>query len=189
MPSQDYTRRELIENLIFRVRNKLLGILQQNREASTRFGARMSCNLNDFIGKRIFHFGCWEPHISAFIQNRLRPSDIFCDVGANIGYYTLLAAPIVGPAGVVVAVEASPQIFRVLEGNVKLNGLSNVRLINVAAANKSARMTLYRGPSWNLGASTVVASRGFKKEADVPALPLEKILSPGEIIYKTDPSH
>lgn len=59
----------------------------------------------DIIQRYLYLFGTWEPHLTAWIHQRLTPGATFIDVGANIGYYSLLAAHLVGPTGRVVAVE------------------------------------------------------------------------------------
>ena len=75
----------------------------------TRYGSRVSGDTQDLIQRHLYFFGNWEPHISAWIAATLRPGDGFVDVGANIGYYSLLASRAVGNRGYVVAVEAAPR--------------------------------------------------------------------------------
>ncbi len=71
-----------------------------------------------------------------------RPGDVFLDVGANIGWYTLRVAQMVGPEGLVLAVEPSPDNFAVLKENIKLNHLSNVTALNLAAWDRDADLDL-----------------------------------------------
>jgi protein-L-isoaspartate O-methyltransferase len=61
----------------------------------------------------IFHFGIWEPEISYLTIELLDEGDVYVDVGANIGYDTLLASSLVGSSGKVVSIEAAPAIFAV----------------------------------------------------------------------------
>lgn len=67
------------------------------------------------------------PDDEAFFQAYLRPGDAVVDVGANVGYYTLMAAARVGPGGRVDAIEAHPRTYRYLCGNVACNRLPNIR--------------------------------------------------------------
>jgi hypothetical protein len=60
----------------------------------TYFGALMAVDLRDYIMLRLFWFGRWEPDVSDLIENFLKPGDVFVDVGANVGYYSLLASSI-----------------------------------------------------------------------------------------------
>ena len=117
-------------DLTWRIANKIaLTFGGRQRIASTYAGGRMLVDVADFIGTRIYYFGVWEPHLSALISARLRAGDVFCDIGANIGYYTVLAAPIVGDAGKVVAIEPSMTTHEMLAKNVKLNNADNVRTV------------------------------------------------------------
>ena len=90
--------------------------------AVTRYGARFVCWLPDMIQTYLYLFGVWEPDVTAFIRRRLSPGDTFVDVGANVGYHALLAAGSVNGRGRVVAIEASPRIFRMLRENLAGNG-------------------------------------------------------------------
>ena len=60
--------------------------------ASTVSGMKMKGDAKDIIQQYIYYFGVWEPHITGWVSRRLAPGDTFVDVGANIGYYSLLAS-------------------------------------------------------------------------------------------------
>ena len=147
--------------------------------ATTVFGKKISGNTKDHIQKRIYYFGMWEPYLTAFLQGRLAAGDVFVDVGANIGYFSLLASGLVGQQGSVVAIEASPSIFELLNHNLAINGLKNVRGVNVAASNGRKSIRIYRASEENLGSTSQFTSRGVF-EAEVPALPLSEILNDRE---------
>jgi FkbM family methyltransferase len=148
----------------------------------TAFDALLMCRLPDLIALYIWVFKEWEPDVTRFIASRLGDGDVFVDVGANIGYYSLLAAGSVGVGGGVVAVEASPSMFGDLHRNVQTSGHSDrVRRVNMAAAEKSGTLTVFAGPQHNAGMSTTLASRGMQAEATVEAKPLEEILTFDEI--------
>jgi FkbM family methyltransferase len=146
----------------------------------TYFGAAMECELRDLIPSCIFHFGIWEPNISAFIQNHLKPGAVFCDIGANIGYHTLLASKVVGADGLVIAVEPSPVTVEKLRQNLERNQIRNVRIVQAACAAEAGTLTLFEGPRGNSGMATTVASVGGQAACQVPALPLTQILTPEE---------
>jgi FkbM family methyltransferase len=65
--------------------------------------------------------GIWEPFETRLVLGLLAPGSVFLDVGANIGYFTLLAARAVGPGGRVFAFEPEPENFRLLQANLALN--------------------------------------------------------------------
>ena len=79
--------------------------------ARTIHGARLRGDQRWIMPRCIYWFGVWEPLLSAWVESRLRPGDVFVDVGANMGYTSLLAARAVGPGGAVVAFEPAPATF------------------------------------------------------------------------------
>ena len=72
-----------------------------------------------FVSRRIREEGFWEPHETSLILELLQPGDTFLDVGANIGYFSILAAAAVGDAGHVIAYEPDPENYRLLQTNVE----------------------------------------------------------------------
>jgi FkbM family methyltransferase len=105
----------------------------------------------------------------------------FVDVGANVGYYSLLASKLVGAHGAVVAIEASPSIFSQLQTNLELNQVSNVRSVNAAASDHEGEAKIFKGHQHNIGLTTVLSDTALEFECKVPAAPLAKILQPNEI--------
>lgn len=147
----------------------------------TTRGQRIEGETRDIIQRYLFLYGCWEPNLTHWLSERLRPGDVFVDVGANIGYYSLLAADIVGSSGGVVAIEASPSIFASLSANIRLNRAHNIRLLQVAAADGGGKRRLFRAPAHNLGASSTYADIGYEDEGEVDAHPLHQLLTADEI--------
>ncbi|MDB5489976.1 MAG: FkbM family methyltransferase [Reyranella sp.] len=166
----------------FRAYNKALRTLGPEHLATTYFGARVYCNPLDLIQRMILYFGTWEPDVSRVIEQNLAPGDVFVDIGANIGYDTLLASTRVGPKGKVVSIEASPRTFALLQRNLAANAASsNVRAVNAAVSDRPGTLDLYEINEGNIGAATTLASRGGTLMASVEALPLEQILTPDEL--------
>ena len=114
--------------------------LETTVDAMTLHGDLLQVDASDIVGKHIYYFGTWEPHLTNWIQRRLRPGHIFIDVGANIGYFTLLASRLVGETGKVVAIEASLPTFEALNRNIERNRAYNVRTVNRAAWDKKERL-------------------------------------------------
>src|ERR1019366_3290126 len=82
--------------------------LERFVQAETVFGCTLYVDTRETGGRYIYYFGIWEPNLTRWIQERLSPDDTFIDVGANIGYYSLLAAKL---GSQVVAIEAAPRTF------------------------------------------------------------------------------
>jgi FkbM family methyltransferase len=149
--------------------------------ASTVFGKQLAGDTIEMLQQYIYFFGVWEPDLTRWITRRLAPGDTFIDVGANIGYYSVLASMLVGDAGQVVAIEASPEIFRALQSNLARNSVKNVRAANLAVSDCKRALKLFRGHVYNTGLTTVVEEQGFEFECEVDAAPLSTILRPEEM--------
>jgi FkbM family methyltransferase len=72
-----------------------------------------------------------------------KKDDIVVDVGAHIGHYTIISSERVGSNGKVVAIEADPSNFEMLNHNIRLNQLTNVISLNYAASSKEEKVKLY----------------------------------------------
>ena len=141
----------------------------------------MSGDTREFVDQRLYYFGLYEPNLTSWLAGRLARGETFVDVGANVGYFSLLAATLVGADGDVVAIEASPSIFGRLRGNLSLNGAANVRAVNVAAHQGSGRVPLFAGPQIQPELTTIVPDLGFDLEGRVEAAPLDAILRDREL--------
>lgn len=88
--------------------------------------------------------GVWEPYESTLILDALEEGACFVDVGANIGYFTVLAAQRVGASGQVIAFEPDPANFELLAQSIQLNGFGHVNAVQagLAADNQTALLHL-----------------------------------------------
>ncbi len=146
-------------------------------EAVTRDGDRVCCHLPDLIQMYLYLFGVWEPDLAAYIRSRLRPGDVFVDVGANIGFDTLIASRAVQAGGEVIAIEASPTVFDRLRETLRLNGSpTNVRVMNKAAGATRGTLSIYSGPQHNVGLTTTVQRGSMPRVAEVEALSLGELV-------------
>ncbi|MEI7728493.1 MAG: FkbM family methyltransferase [Verrucomicrobiota bacterium] len=93
----------------------------------------------------LFLYNTYEREVHDCIQKMLQPEAVFCDVGANVGCFTLLAAPLVGERGLVLGFEPQPDAFRRLQANLGLNHFDNVRLFPLALGAKEGEIGLYDG--------------------------------------------
>jgi FkbM family methyltransferase len=86
----------------------------------------------------------YEPAVAAALERLVRPGWTCLDVGAHVGYFTLLLARLVGEEGKILAFEATPENARLLARNVRLNKLEGrVMVENLAVADRSAELDLY----------------------------------------------
>lgn len=111
----------------------------------------LACDPKDSLQQVLIRDGQWEPTVTAAVQALLEPGDVFIDIGANIGYFSLLASQIVGKDGIVVAVEPLPENLEELIANRRRNRIENIVMLSVAFSNKPALVDLYLGPADNIG--------------------------------------
>ena len=104
-------------------------------------GLQYRCDLRDLLMREVCLTGRYEPQETALVRALLSPGMTFVDVGANWGYFALVAAALVGASGKVVAVEADPRACRTLRANVARNRLAHVEVVESAASDAESRLT------------------------------------------------
>src|SRR3972149_5492657 len=81
-------------------------------------------------------------------EQYLKPGMIALDLGANIGFYTMLARSLVGPEGEVFAFEPSPDNTNLIRASVKENSFENVVVVEDAVADMVGKTTLHLSPEY-----------------------------------------
>jgi FkbM family methyltransferase len=154
----------------------------RHRMTETAIGARFAVDTQDLIQRYLYLFGVWEPRMTQWLKRRLGPGDTFVDVGANIGYFSVLASQLVGPSGRVVAIEASEAFNQRLAQNARLNGCANIRAAHTAVSDKRQTLTFILASSANMGANSIVPYDGPAESTfDIEAYPLPDVLEADEI--------
>jgi FkbM family methyltransferase len=94
------------------------------------------------VGHTVARTGSYEPEVSATLRRLLSPGATFVDIGANIGWFSLLAASLVGPTGRVVAIEPNPRNVALLRQSAKDNGFDNIDVVAVALGERPGAAAL-----------------------------------------------
>ncbi|MEV7776799.1 FkbM family methyltransferase [Kitasatospora sp. NPDC088351] len=136
---------------------------------------------SDVIQRYQYLFGEWEPNLSAFLRDRLRPGDTFIDVGAHRGAFSLLASHAVGPQGRVVAIEPSPRFHDDLTAAATANRRTNIRAVCAAASDAHGTLTLYLEDPANLGHTIAVRPRHVHTAFQTTTAPLAELVSRAEL--------
>lgn len=141
-----------------------LGPIGWERVVPTSSGMLMRASFQEAIGRRLILRKPFEPEVTERIRDSLLPGDAFIDVGANIGYYTLLASQLVGEGGLVLAFEPAPANLARLAENLVLNGCRNVVLFSEALSDAGAvaRLSL----PWAINAGVCSLGNGPSAHGD-----------------------
>ncbi len=131
-----------------------------SRVVTTVEGMKFLAEPTSLIGWYALFFGEYEPDAQKVMASLLKPGQTALDVGANVGWHTLLLAHRVGPTGRVVAFEPNTHIRPRLEANLARNDLSNVSVSSIALSDRSGTMR-FRSPQ----ASDVGAGDGHLIDA------------------------
>ncbi len=145
------------------------------RTVATRQGFRMSLDLRQLVDRAIYCQGEWEPLETALFAQILRPGDRVADVGANIGWFSLLAARLVGPGGQVDSFEANRDTFALLQDNLSLNACGNVTAHCLAVGETAGLARIAPREAGNAGADGVELASGGADA--VPLVRLDEVLA------------
>ncbi len=116
---------------------------------------KMKLDLDEWIQQQIYFLGHFDPTGIRFVKNQLYEGEIFIDIGANVGAYSLVASRLVGKSGKVIAFEPGSKSFLRLLKNISLNGLTNIIPERMAVIDKSTQTDLFISGSQNLGMSSI----------------------------------
>lgn len=141
-------------------------------------GSLFAVDTRSFIEWMLYVYGHYEPEIGSILRRCLDPGDVALDVGANIGVHTVCMARAVGPLGLVVALEPSPELVDRLRQNLDLNGLANrVRIVAKGAGRYNTTMPFYRAPLNNQGNGSFIAKADLTPEAiELPVVTLDSLV-------------
>ncbi|MCU1261514.1 MAG: methyltransferase FkbM family [Bryobacterales bacterium] len=106
-------------------------------------GIHMNIGTNDILARRVWNERSFERAVRDAITNVLHAGMNVVDIGANIGYYSILAARLIGPEFRVLAVEPQPAVVRKLQQNIALNGITNIEVAQAALSNVEGPMDFF----------------------------------------------
>lgn len=125
------------------------------------------------------YMGTIEPEVQKVLLDHLRAGDVFYDIGANIGFFTLVASRLVGPGGRVLAFEAEPEALACLKEHLVRNGCANVEVKNAAVWSASGTVEFLRcdpSISPDRGLGRVVTGKSGGERIPVPAVALDDVI-------------
>jgi len=118
--------------------------------------------------------GFYEPECTDLFRRSLTKGDTVIDIGANIGWYTLLAGKTVGPTGKVVACEPEPHNFELLEKSVQLNRLTNVIAVEKCVTDTNGETTLHVSAT-NAGGHSILQTSSSVRDVKVDSVTIDRL--------------
>lgn len=112
-------------------------------------------NYREFIQQLIYFRGSYEVRETRLFKQLLRPGDTVVDIGANIGWFTLVASRQVSTNGKVISFEPSSTVYRQLQRTISLNNLTNVVTERLALSDENG-IAVLEGTQHNAGEGSIV---------------------------------
>lgn len=120
----------------------------------------------------LYGYNKLEVSVSNVINKILNEGDVFIDVGAYIGYYSILARESVGDTGKVIAFEPHPENYKRLLKNIRLNSWDNVIAENIALSDKKEKVYLSPFLNSDFTSFSIIPSKG--EFVEVEAIPFDE---------------
>ena len=158
---------------VIRKIDALVGATLRKREAEVE-GHRLTLDPGDSL--KISIVGEYEPEVTRLVKQEIHPGDVIVDVGAHIGYFTLLFAKLVGERGKVYAFEPDPNNFALLKANVEANGYTNIVLEQKAVSASTGTLTLYRSDD-NPADHRIYDPQGERSPIEISTVSLDDYLA------------
>lgn len=147
-----------------------------SRTVRTKYGFRMRLNLADWVDQHIFATGDYEPEVIEVAKHSIAPGNTVIDIGANVGFFSLLFSTLVGRNGKVTSFEPQPSAVTRLNENVRLNQHLQVNVHQLAASDVTGTLSFYCGPEDHSGVASLRSIDHFSRRIDVNTAPLDEII-------------
>ncbi|MEX2392928.1 MAG: FkbM family methyltransferase [Actinomycetota bacterium] len=128
----------------------------------------------------------YEVYESKLMIGLVRPGDVAVDVGAMIGYYTMILGHGVGPKGRVYAFEPDPDNFAILVENASINGYEHVQPRRAVVGAASGTTQLHRAPEAYRGDGRAYGVPGNRPSVEVEMVALDELIAEEVNICKID---
>lgn len=129
------------------------------------------------FGKRVLGEGNYEAELTSVFRDLLEPGQTFVDVGGNEGWFSMLAAKLVGSTGRVLTCEPQERLWPVVLRNIALNGFTNVSLLPYAVSEEPGEAMINLYPSLNTGSSNISGTRRrWETQQRMRMLPLTDVV-------------
>lgn len=137
---------------------------------------------DDFLVHNLILHGSWEDDEAQIVETIAQTSSVFLDVGANFGYFSMLAAQTMGAQGRVLAFEPNPEMVNIARRSFAKSSLKSIDLIPAAVGNDNGRLQLHLNGGPNRGKTSLYAGNtNGAGTVEVDCLRLDDFLSARQI--------
>jgi FkbM family methyltransferase len=158
---------------------KWLGV--ERCEVETPFGRFLIDPVSQF-GNALVSSDGYEPEMRRTLETFVRPGSVFLDVGANEGFFSVLASRLVGSRGRVIAVEPQERLAPVIRSNLALNACANVSVFSCAISDRRGEAELHLSPDTNTGSTALYQSTRYRlPRVTVPVTTLADFVERAEV--------
>ncbi|MDN3655866.1 FkbM family methyltransferase [Ferruginibacter paludis] len=176
-----------LQFLVIRSRSFLKNIIKRNdrfvnelgsKQIVLRHAGKMELQTNDYIDHWLYTGADFEPHVVRLFLKILKKGNNVLDIGANIGYFSLIASKLVGVSGKVYSFEPTPLTLHKLNKNISLNNSSNIMVYNKAVSDHNGK-ALFKIPIGMVKNSGRASFRNIEENnltVEVQTITLDSIL-------------
>lgn len=133
-------------------------------------------NYDKGIERKLYLTGSYEKGLLHILEKLVKQGDIIVDAGANIGLISIFCALKVGKNGLVLSLEPHPETFPLLQKNISVNELSQIKAFNKALGSVLGIAKIYSNLQINRGAASLVEFQEDSPSFDISVLPLDDVL-------------
>lgn len=127
------------------------------------------------ISGMIQNFGTWEPFEQSWISSNVFPGSVVYNLGANIGYHSIVSSNSQKGSGRVVAVEASKDLCEIIERNCQNKNIDNIEVFNLAITDRDGSRTIYYSES-NCGDNRVSNSNAGDRSEQIESTTINNLI-------------
>jgi len=136
-------------------------------EVTLASGEPFMLRVGDQLSEIIYQQGCHEPDLTSKLLPFIKPGMTVFDIGANIGFFTVLMARRVGASGSVHAFEINPNVLDLLEENIRIARVDNVRIARLAAARNNGESEFFVPRAGDEGEGSLKSSNRYEAEGTI----------------------
>ncbi len=152
-------------------------LIQANVPGMGLFDFAVHTRVDQYISGDLVRDGIWEPFETEIFRRLCRPDDFVLDLGANIGWYTVIASRLINASGKIISFEPDHNNFKILNRNIAMSGgLGMVEVMNIALGDRDENATLFISDT-NLGDHRLFSDGSQRQTLPIQVKTLDSFLA------------